>query len=59
MAKTRAYLQTFNPSDIAEPGELHFNVAWVSESEFNEGRAGTVSQLSDFGVNPRGYILVH
>lgn len=36
MAETRAYLQAFNLSDIAEPGELYFNVVWVSESGFKE-----------------------
>lgn len=35
-AETRAYLQAFSPSDIAEKGQLYFNVAWVSESRFNE-----------------------
>ena len=35
-AETLAYLQAFNPSDIAEKGQLYFNVAWVSESRFNE-----------------------
>lgn len=35
-AQTLAYLQAFNPSDIAEKGQLYFNVAWVSESRFNE-----------------------
>ena len=35
-AETRTYLQTFNRSDIAEPGHLYFNVVWVSESGFSE-----------------------
>ena len=35
-AETRAYLQTFDPSDIAEQGQQYFNVTWESESGFNE-----------------------
>jgi len=34
--ETLAYLQSFDPSNIAELGELHFNVAWVSEAQFAE-----------------------
>ena len=33
--ETREYLQAFNPLDIAEKGQLYFNVAWVGESRFN------------------------
>ena len=39
-AKTLCYLQSFNPADIVEEGEVYFNVAWVSEEEFK--------QLEDF-----------
>ena len=35
MAETCAYLETFNRSEIAEPGQLYFNVVWVSESDFD------------------------
>jgi hypothetical protein len=34
-AETLAYLEAFDPSDIAEKGQPYFNVAWVSESSFN------------------------
>jgi len=33
---TLAYLQSFNPADIAEQGEIHFNVVWVSEAQYAE-----------------------
>jgi hypothetical protein len=33
-AETRAYLQSFNPWDIVEPGQVYFNVVWVSEAGF-------------------------
>jgi hypothetical protein len=34
--QTQTYLRSFNPSDIAEQGELFFNVTWVSEPQFDE-----------------------
>lgn len=34
-AETRAYLQSFKPSDIVEPGQPYFNVVWVSEADFD------------------------
>jgi hypothetical protein len=34
--ETLTYLQSFNPADIVEQGELHFNVVWVSEAQFAE-----------------------
>jgi hypothetical protein len=34
-AETLAYLQSFNPSDIVEDGEVFFNVVWVNEVDFN------------------------
>jgi len=34
--ETVVYLQSFNPADIFEPGEIHFNVFWVSEAQFAE-----------------------
>jgi hypothetical protein len=33
-AETRAYLQAFKLSDIVEPGQLVFNLVWVSEADF-------------------------
>jgi hypothetical protein len=36
MAETRAYLKTFNHADIAEPGQLYFNVVWSNESDFKK-----------------------
>jgi hypothetical protein len=33
-AETRAYLQLFNPWDIVEPGQVYFNVVWVSEADY-------------------------
>jgi hypothetical protein len=33
-AETRAYLQLFNQWDIVEPGEVYFNVVWVSEADY-------------------------
>jgi hypothetical protein len=33
---TLAYLQSFNPADILEQGEIRFNVVWVSEAQFAE-----------------------
>ena len=35
-AETIAYLRLFDKTDIVEPGEVHFNVVWVSESEFDK-----------------------
>jgi hypothetical protein len=35
-AETRAYLQTFDRSEIADPGQLYFDVVWLSESGFKE-----------------------
>jgi hypothetical protein len=35
-AETREYLQSFNPSDIVEKGQLYFNVVWVSEVDFDK-----------------------
>jgi len=34
--ETHTYLQSFNPADIVEQGELHFNVVWVSEAQYAE-----------------------
>lgn len=34
--ETLTYLQSFNPADIVEQGELHFNVVWVSEAQYAE-----------------------
>ena len=34
--ETRSYLQSFDASDIVEQGRPHFNVVWVSESQFSE-----------------------
>ena len=34
--ETQTYLQSFNPADIVEQGELHFNVVWVSEAQYAE-----------------------
>jgi hypothetical protein len=31
-----AYLQSFNPADILEQGEIHFNVVWVTEAQYAE-----------------------
>jgi len=36
--ETPLYLESFNPSDIAEEGEVFFSVVWTSESEFDELR---------------------
>jgi hypothetical protein len=33
-AETRAYLQLFNQWDIVEPGQVYFNVVWVSEADY-------------------------
>ena len=35
-AETLTYLKSFNPSDIVEQGEPHFNVVWVSEAQYTE-----------------------
>jgi hypothetical protein len=35
-AETTVYLRAFDPADIVEDGDLHFQVVWVSESEFAE-----------------------
>ena|ERR1700676_5559370 len=32
--ETLMYLQSFNPADIVEQGEPHFNVVWVSEAQY-------------------------
>ena len=33
-AETIAYLRSFDPTDIIEDGDVHFQVVWVSELEF-------------------------
>jgi hypothetical protein len=33
-SETVAYLRSFESSEIVEPGDLHFNVTWVTEQEF-------------------------
>jgi hypothetical protein len=35
-AETAVYLRSFDPADIVEDGDLHFQVGWASESEFAE-----------------------
>jgi len=35
-AQTLAYLQSFKSSDIVEPGDVYFNVVWVSESDYKQ-----------------------
>jgi hypothetical protein len=35
-AETISYLRSFDPADIVEGGDLHFQVAWVNEWEFAE-----------------------
>ena len=35
-AKTLTYLQSFNPADIVEEGDVYFNVTWVSEADFDK-----------------------
>jgi hypothetical protein len=35
-ADTRAYLHSFNLADIAEQGQLYFNIVWVSEADFDK-----------------------
>jgi hypothetical protein len=35
-AETLFYLRSFNSADIVEAGDVHFNVAWVSEEEFRK-----------------------
>ncbi len=37
--ETRSYLDSFKPSDIAEAGEVYFNVVWVSEDGFKNLRS--------------------
>jgi hypothetical protein len=37
-AETTVYLRSFDPADIVETGDLHFQVVWVSESEFENLR---------------------
>jgi len=34
--ETAAYLRNFNPSDIMEKGDLHFQVAWINEEDFEK-----------------------
>ena len=36
VAETRAYLQSFKPSDIVEQGKVYFNVVWVSEADYEQ-----------------------
>ena len=36
VAETHRYLDSFDAFDIIEPGQLYFNVAWVSEEEFGK-----------------------
>jgi hypothetical protein len=38
-AETSKYLQSFNPAEIHEEGELRFNITWVSETEFQQLRS--------------------
>jgi hypothetical protein len=33
---TRMYLHSFDSSDIVEQSQLYFNVAWVSEADFDK-----------------------
>ena len=33
-AETGAYLQSFDPADIVEFGDVYFNVVWTGESEY-------------------------
>jgi hypothetical protein len=35
-SETVAYLRSFQPSEIVEPGDVRFNVTWVSEEEFEK-----------------------
>jgi hypothetical protein len=35
-SETVAYLRSFNPSEIVEPGDPVFNVTWVNEQEFQK-----------------------
>jgi len=34
--ETRTYLQSFNPSEIVEQGQVYFNVVWVSEADYEK-----------------------
>ena len=38
-SETVAYLRSFKSSEIVERGDLHFNVTWVSEQEFQKLRS--------------------
>ena len=35
-AETGVYLQSFDPTDIVEPGDVYFNLVWIGESEFEK-----------------------
>jgi hypothetical protein len=35
-SQTLAYLQSFKSADIVEPGDVYFNVTWVTESEYED-----------------------
>jgi hypothetical protein len=35
-AETIRYLKSFNPADIVEKGDLHFQVVWVSEDGYEK-----------------------
>jgi hypothetical protein len=35
-SETVLYLRSFQPSEIVELGEVHFNLTWVSEEEFEK-----------------------
>jgi hypothetical protein len=38
-SETVDYLRSFNPTEIAEPGDPFFNVTWVNEEEFQNLRS--------------------
>jgi len=34
--ETAAYLRGFNPADIVEKGDLHFQVSWIDQKDFED-----------------------
>ncbi|HEV2417437.1 MAG TPA: hypothetical protein VGX94_06510 [Terriglobia bacterium] len=38
-SETLKYLKAFKPADIAEEGDLHFQISWISKGDFDKLKA--------------------